>query len=305
MLAPPDHATSLRATAIHLTYTPSNTTPSSERPLSPSLSIVSASTIQLPDHRVPSIAHLLPIYCPVAALKPIVSFIPNKHTLLIPLDNTLNSQLYCHRHHISITHQLLRLHIYTLTLQTTLSTASQNTAPTPLLLLPLHEHSLSWNNRQPTSPSAMSIFSRFRRSRKQAKEKNEAATKQKQQANPAPYRHTPRHAASDSISSGPSGARAADEAHIREANHRRSAMTVVSPEIHMGSPRFPRVASSASCSNSVAGSSVYSRPGFYSNAGSPSSRSISIKGKEVDRGPYSPCLSPSSSKGSFTAAYRS
>ncbi|KAK7427423.1 hypothetical protein QQZ08_006029 [Neonectria magnoliae] len=143
----------------------------------------------------------------------------------------------------------------------------------------------------------MSIFSRFRRSRQQAKEKKEAAAKQQQQqAKPAPYRHTPRHAASDSISSGPS-AHLADQARVREANHRRSGMTIVSPEVHMGYPRSPRVDSSASCSNSFVGSSLYSRPGFYSNAGSPSSRSVSIKGKEVDRGAYSPCLSPSPSKG--------
>jgi len=73
----------------------------------------------------------------------------------------------------------------------------------------------------------MSVLSVFRRGRRAAKEHNakQAELRKKEGAKKTPYRHTPTHAAIDSLLSAPASARIADRARVVEENRKRSIMT--------------------------------------------------------------------------------
>lgn len=94
----------------------------------------------------------------------------------------------------------------------------------------------------------MSIFSRMRKSRQQAKEHNAKLAQQEKKDDEAktPYRHVPKHAATDAIASAPPSWREDDRQKIQEQNRRRSAMAASSHNMNMNMPGVPRVGSGLS-----------------------------------------------------------
>lgn len=94
----------------------------------------------------------------------------------------------------------------------------------------------------------MSIFSRLRKSRQQAKEHNaKLAQQEKEEETKTPYRHVPKHAATDAIASAPPSWREDDRQKIQEQNRRRSAMAASSSHsMNMPGPGMPRVGSGLS-----------------------------------------------------------
>lgn len=163
----------------------------------------------------------------------------------------------------------------------------------------------------------MSVFSMIKRGRQAAKEhRAEQAKKEKEEAQKAPYKHIPRHAAIDALSGGPAGWKENDRRRIVEQNKRRSAMTTsgvgmsgfMTP-VHAGMPRTHSALSHVSYPSSSASPVVqlpraysYSSmpPGWTSHAReisySPIDMVTSLKGKEVERVLDSARTSRSSSK---------
>ncbi|KAL6893274.1 hypothetical protein GGI43DRAFT_424765 [Trichoderma evansii] len=91
----------------------------------------------------------------------------------------------------------------------------------------------------------MSIFSRLRKSRQQAKEHNaKVAEQEKKEEVKTPYKHVPKHAATDAIASAPPSWREDDRQKIQEQNRRRSAMAASGHSMNM--PGVPRVGSNLS-----------------------------------------------------------
>ncbi|KAK0735802.1 hypothetical protein B0T21DRAFT_384563 [Apiosordaria backusii] len=140
----------------------------------------------------------------------------------------------------------------------------------------------------------MSMFSFIRKGRQAAKEhKAEKAEKAKKEAEKPPYKHIPKHAAIDAISSGPGGWRTEDRQKIVDQNKRRSAMTTNG----MNMTGLPRVHSSLSHVSFPAAFASPVVPRTYSYSSMPAGwahgemnysavdvSSSSVKGKEVDRG---------------------
>ncbi|KAK4450139.1 hypothetical protein QBC34DRAFT_82817 [Podospora aff. communis PSN243] len=72
----------------------------------------------------------------------------------------------------------------------------------------------------------MSVFSVFKRGRQAAKEHTaKQAEQKKQEGVKTPYKHVPKHAAIDAMSSGPASSRDYDRPRIQEQNRKRNAMT--------------------------------------------------------------------------------
>ncbi|KAM0258215.1 hypothetical protein ACHAQJ_003983 [Trichoderma viride] len=94
----------------------------------------------------------------------------------------------------------------------------------------------------------MSIFSRMRKSRQQAKDHNAKLAEQekKEEGGKVPYRHVPKHAATDAIASAPPSWRDDDRQKIQEQHRRRSSMAASGHHINMNMPGVPRVGSSLS-----------------------------------------------------------
>ncbi|KAK4181819.1 hypothetical protein QBC36DRAFT_228 [Triangularia setosa] len=139
----------------------------------------------------------------------------------------------------------------------------------------------------------MSMFSFIRKGRQAAKEhKAEKAEKAKKEAEKPPYRHIPKHAAIDAVSSGPSGWKTEDRQKIIDQNKRRSAMTTSGMNM-TGQPRIHSSLSHVSFPAAFASPVV---PRTYSYSSMPAGwasgdmnysavdvSSSSVKGKEVDR----------------------
>ncbi|KAK3307107.1 uncharacterized protein B0T15DRAFT_164983 [Chaetomium strumarium] len=163
----------------------------------------------------------------------------------------------------------------------------------------------------------MSVFSMIKRGRQAAKEhRAEQAKKEREEAQKAPYKHIPRHAAIDALSGGPAGWKENDRRRIVEQNKRRSAMTTsgvgmsgfMTP-VHAGMPRTHSALSHVSYPSSSA-SPVVQLPRAYSYSSmppgwtshtreisySPIDMVTSLKGKEVERVIDSARTSRSSSK---------
>ncbi|KAK3687657.1 hypothetical protein B0T22DRAFT_135755 [Podospora appendiculata] len=173
----------------------------------------------------------------------------------------------------------------------------------------------------------MSVFSMIRRGRQAAKEQNakKADLAKKEETRP-PYKHIPKHAATDALSGGPSTWRDSDRPRILEQNRRRSAMTASGMGMsgtstpvhgHMGMPRVNSALSHVSYPSAYA-SPVVQLPRAYSYSGVPPGWShqggemsyspldmgrVPHKGKEVERVMVdSGRASRSSSKGSMSRA---
>lgn len=72
----------------------------------------------------------------------------------------------------------------------------------------------------------MSVFSMLKRGRQAAKEHAaKEAERKKKEAEKLPYKHVPRHAASDALAGGPATWREVDRPRIMEQNRRRSMLT--------------------------------------------------------------------------------
>ena len=71
----------------------------------------------------------------------------------------------------------------------------------------------------------MSVFSLIKRSRQAAKEQNAKKAKKDKAEAKVPYKHVPKHAATDALMGGPTSWKEADRVRIMEENRRRSAMT--------------------------------------------------------------------------------
>jgi hypothetical protein len=86
----------------------------------------------------------------------------------------------------------------------------------------------------------------MRKSRQEAKEHNakRAEQEKKEEGEKIPYRHVPKHAATDAIASAPPSWREDDRQKIQAQNRRRSAMAASGH--HMNMPGVPRVGSSLS-----------------------------------------------------------
>ena len=93
----------------------------------------------------------------------------------------------------------------------------------------------------------MSVFSMMKRSRQAAKEhRADQAQKEKTEAQKPPYKHVPKHAATDAMSGGPAGWRENDRQRIVEQNRRRSAMTASGMGMLTPVHSMPRMHSSLS-----------------------------------------------------------
>lgn len=171
----------------------------------------------------------------------------------------------------------------------------------------------------------MSVFSMIRRGRQAAKEHSaKQAEREKAESAKTPYKHVPRHAAADALTTGPSGYREEDRPRIMEQNRRRSMMTAsglgmsgTSTPVHVGFPRVNSALSHVSYPAAYASPVVqmsqvpraYSytsvQPGWSHQGGEVvyapmESSGVSMKGKEVERIMVdSGRASRSSSKGSF------
>jgi hypothetical protein len=170
----------------------------------------------------------------------------------------------------------------------------------------------------------MSVFSMLKRGRQAAKEHAaKQAEKQKREAEQPPYKHVPRHAASDALAGGPATWREDDRPKIMEQNRRRSMMTAnglnmsgTSTPAHVGFPRVNSALSHVSYPAAYASPLVqmpraYSytsvqQPGWSHHGGEVvytpmETPNVSVKGKEVERVAMvdSGRASRTSSKGSF------
>jgi len=152
----------------------------------------------------------------------------------------------------------------------------------------------------------MSMFSVFRKGRQAAKEHQaKQAEQKKKEEQKTPYKHVPKHAAIDALSSGPASSREADRPRILEQNRRRNAMTVSSfglggsmTAVHNGLPRVHSSLSHVSYPAAFA-NPVVSMPRAHSFSGLPPPRwshhdgeakykavkatPSSLKGKELER----------------------
>lgn len=181
----------------------------------------------------------------------------------------------------------------------------------------------------------MSILNHIKRARDH---KEAVKAKEVEQPKPKPtqaYRHIPTHAACDSVSSGPMGSRRNDRSKVRAENRKRTAKAVAetvaeSHHIQMNFPgsstSSPFASSSSSSSGSSSATYQASEVDFHDGDVSPMSRSpvqsfgfpapptrnfyqpaeaayphpLSLKGKEVVRGPtYGMAYSVSPSKASL------
>ena len=151
----------------------------------------------------------------------------------------------------------------------------------------------------------MSVFSMIRRGRQAAKEHAaQQAEREKAEAAKTPYKHVPRHAASDALSAGPASHREDDRPKILEQNRRRSMLTAsglgmsgTSTPVHVGFPRVNSALSHVSYPAAYASPVVqlpraYSytsvQPGWSHHGGEVvytpmESSAESVKGKEVER----------------------
>ncbi|KAM0344246.1 hypothetical protein ACHAPU_007772 [Fusarium lateritium] len=150
----------------------------------------------------------------------------------------------------------------------------------------------------------MSILSHLKRARDH---KDTAKTKEVEQPKVVkptqPYRHIPTHAACDSVNSGPNGARHHDRSKVRAENRKRTAKVVATTmhDNHAIQMNFPG-SSTASPFTSGSSSTAYQASEVdYEGDISPRSQSpvqnyefssaptsphpISLKGKEIIRGP--------------------
>ncbi|KAF5024714.1 hypothetical protein F66182_3198 [Fusarium sp. NRRL 66182] len=152
----------------------------------------------------------------------------------------------------------------------------------------------------------MSILSSIKRARDHKDTaKAKEAEKPKATKPVQPYRHVPTHAACDSISSGPAGARRNDRTKVRAENRKRTAKAVAETmhDSHAIQMNFPGSSTSSPFTSGTA-STAYQASEVDFNQGdvSPRSRSpvqnyefssvptfpqhMSLKGKEVVRGPH-------------------
>lgn len=149
----------------------------------------------------------------------------------------------------------------------------------------------------------MSVFTMIKKGRQAAKEHAaRQAEKQKAEAAKAPYKHVPRHAASDAISTGPSVYKESDRPKIAEQNRRRSMMTAsglgmsgTSTPVHVGFPRANSALSQISYPAAYASPVVHmpraysytgAQPGWSNHGGEvvyTPMESRGVKGKEVER----------------------
>lgn len=152
----------------------------------------------------------------------------------------------------------------------------------------------------------MSVFSMLKRGRRAAKEHAiQQAEKQKKEAEQIPYKHVPRHAASDALAGGPATWREEDRPRIMEQNKRRSMMTAnglnmsgTTTPVHAGFPRVNSALSHVSYPAAYANPVVHlpraysytsvQQPGWSSHGGEVVYTPMeavhgSAKGKEVER----------------------
>ncbi|WAO85173.1 Hypothetical protein NCS54_00240900 [Fusarium falciforme] len=188
----------------------------------------------------------------------------------------------------------------------------------------------------PPTTITMSILNHIKRARDHKEAVKSKEVEQHKTTKPTQaYRHIPTHAACDSVSSGPMGSRRNDRSKVRAENRKRTAKVVAEAvaESHYIQMNFPGSTTSspfASSSSSSSGSSTAtyqaSEADFYDGDVSPMSRSpvqsfgfpapptrnfyqpseaayphpLSLKGKEVVRGPtYGMAYSVSPSKDSL------
>ena len=160
----------------------------------------------------------------------------------------------------------------------------------------------------------------MKRSRQAAKDhKADQAQKEKSEAAKAPYKHIPKHAATDAMSGGPAGWRENDRQRIVEQNRRRSAMTASGVGMLTPVHSMPRLHSSLSHVSYPAAyaSPIVSLPRNYSYGSmlpgwAPPGREMSYspidmgsaKGKEIERIVDSSRSSRSSSRVSTTGRIR-
>ncbi|KAB5540505.1 hypothetical protein GE09DRAFT_257806 [Coniochaeta sp. 2T2.1] len=152
----------------------------------------------------------------------------------------------------------------------------------------------------------MSVFSMIKRGRQAAKEHAaKQVEKQAAEAAKTPYKHVPRHAATDAMSAGPASCREEDRPKIMEQNRRRSMLTAsgmgmsgTSTPVHVGFPRVNSALSHVSYPAQYASPVVQTMPRAYSYTSvqpgwshhggevvyTPmESSAASLKGKEVER----------------------
>lgn len=153
----------------------------------------------------------------------------------------------------------------------------------------------------------MSMFTVFQKGRQAAKEHQakQAEQKKKEEQKNTPYKHVPKHAAIDALSSGPASSREADRPRILEQNRRRNAMTASGvglggsvTAVHNGLPRVHSSLSHVSYPTALA-NPVVSMPRAHSFSGMRPPRwshqggeakyktvnasSRSLKGKDLER----------------------
>ena len=154
----------------------------------------------------------------------------------------------------------------------------------------------------------MALLSIIRRGREQAKEqKAKDAAKAKEVPPKAPYKHVPKHAAIDAMSSAPSSCKEFDRAMIIEQHRRRSALAASTAPSMKTAPRLgsslsvvsypsPRATPVISRNGSFHSAPAYPHP--YVKPGATAAHSRGLKGKERELAtplPYgfpSPMLSP-------------
>jgi hypothetical protein len=152
----------------------------------------------------------------------------------------------------------------------------------------------------------MSVFSMLKRGRQAAKEHAaKEAERKKKEAEKLPYKHVPRHAASDALAGGPATWREVDRPRIMEQNRRRSMLTAsgvnmsgTATPVHVGFPRVNSALSHVSYPAAYASPVVHmpraysytsvQQPGWSSYGGevvySPmDGGEMSVKGKEVEK----------------------
>ncbi|KAF4970257.1 hypothetical protein FSARC_2663 [Fusarium sarcochroum] len=150
----------------------------------------------------------------------------------------------------------------------------------------------------------MSILSHIKRARDHKETAKAKQAEQPKASKPTQsYRHVPTHAACDSISSGPAGARQNDRSKVRAENRKRTAKAVAETmhDNHAIQMNFPGSSTSSPFASSTSSTSYQASEIDYDGDVSPRSRSpvqsyefspaptfphpISLKGKEVVRGP--------------------
>ncbi|KAF4978279.1 hypothetical protein FZEAL_5317 [Fusarium zealandicum] len=176
-----------------------------------------------------------------------------------------------------------------------------------------------------TTAINMSILNSIKRARdhKEAAKPREVEKPKTTTATAQPYRHVPKHAACDSVASGPAGARRQDRSKVRAENRKRTAQAVA--ETHAVQMNFPGSATDSPFTSGTSSTTYQASEADYYGDISPRSRSPvqsfgfpappsrnfydpseppfsypSIKGKEVVRGPcYGMAYSVSPDKNSL------